>query len=140
MKSRVIPALFAVCVGSLGCGGQPQVPYSPLQKKTDLDPKKLYDAAEGTLLDRGFSIATRDESHFHLVTEPRTLLGSQISKGKYKYAFVVDTADGTLKIELKCQTESATSELQSCGAEAPEKLVTEQRQIADHAIAEAKSK
>jgi hypothetical protein len=137
MKTRLIGGIFALFMA--GCG-QPQTAYSPYEKKTAVDPKKLFDAAEGTLQDRGFSIATRDAGAFRLVTEPRTLLGSQISKGKYQYAFVVETAGGTLKIELKCQSKSATTDVGPCGDQAPEKLVNEQQQIAQHTLAEAQGK
>lgn len=121
------------------CTGPRLVAYTPLEKKTELEEKKLYDAAEGTLLDRGYLLETRDEKAFRLQTRPRTLLGSQISQSKYKYVWIVETAGGTLKIQLKCaEAGRGGAEVLDCGKETPEKIAREQLIIAEQAIQEAK--
>jgi hypothetical protein len=136
MRSLLFSVLFALALA--GCGGPRLVPYAPLEKKTGLDSKKLYDATEGTLLDRGYLIETRDETGFKLETKTRTLLGSDITQNKFKYAWSVETAGGTLKIALSCKEASGTGSVSDCGKDAPDKLVAEQRAIADQAIKEAK--
>jgi hypothetical protein len=118
----------------VGCTGPRLVVYTPLDEKTDIDSKKLYDAAEGVLQDQGFSIATRDEAAHRLKTEDRTMLGSQIANDKYKYAFVVETGDGKLHLQLSCRVAGSNED---CGKEVPEKMVKDQRRIADAILAEA---
>lgn len=121
----------------VGCTGPRLVAYAPLDEKTDLDSKKLYDAAEGVLQDQGFSIATRDEGAHRLKTEERTMLGSQIANDKYKYSFVVETGDGKLHMQLSCKVAGSNED---CGKEVPEKMVKDQRHIADAILAEAAGK
>ena len=135
MRPFLVPLGFALAVSA--CGGQRFAPYAPLEKQTGLDQKKLYDASEGTLLDRGYLIEIRDPAGFKLKTKPRTLLGSNISQDKYRYVWTVETAGGTLKIRLHCKEASGTGDVSDCGTDAPEKLVIEQRTIADQAIKEA---
>lgn len=131
--------LFAAAVLLLAaCSGARFVPYVPLEKKTDLDAKKLYDAAEGTLLDRGYLIDKRDEATLTLVTEPRTMLGSDISQNKFKYVWKVQTSGGTLRIELKCKEAGGLGDPVDCDKETPEKIVLEQDAIAEQAMREAK--
>jgi hypothetical protein len=120
------------------CGGPRLVHYERLEKQTDIDQKKLYDAAEGTLLDRGYLIEKRDEGAFTLVTKPRTVLGSEIGKSKFKYAFEVKTSDGKLRIELSCRQEGGLGDPGDCEKETPEKVVEEQNAIAEQAVREAK--
>jgi hypothetical protein len=110
------------------------VTYAPLQEKTDLDEKKLYDAADGVLQDQGFLIASRDESARRIQTEERTMLGSQIAKDKYKYSFVVEIGSGKLRLQLDCKLEGSNED---CGKEVPEKMVKDQRALADAILAEA---
>ncbi|MBI3205278.1 MAG: hypothetical protein HYZ29_27305 [Myxococcales bacterium] len=129
---------FCLALAATGCGGPRFVNYTPHQQKTGLDPKKLYDAAEGTLLDRGYLIAERDEAHFRLVTEPRTLLGSEIGKSKFRYAWTVESASGTLKITLACKEAGGLGDPADCNQQAPEKIVAEQDAIASQAVREAK--
>ena len=134
----VRPLLFVGLVTLGACGRQKLVPYTPLEEKTEIEEKKLYDAAEGSLLDRGYLFQKRDEAMFHMVTKPRTLTGSEISNTKFKYVWVVDTVGGTLKIQLKCQETSSVADPVDCGSETPEKIVKEQRAIADQALREAR--
>lgn len=130
--------LFCLALGAAGCGGPRFVNYTPHEQKTGLDAKKLYDAAEGTLLDRGYLIAERDEAHFRLVTEPRTLLGSEIGKSKFRYTWTVETGSGTLKIKLACREAGGLGDPAECNQQAPEKIVAEQGEIATRAVREAK--
>lgn len=136
MWRALLPLL--VVLGS--CGGPRLVPYTPLEKQTDLDGKKLYDAAEGTLLDRGYLIEQRNEAELTIVTEPRTLLGSDIGKNKFKYVFKVQTGGGKLRIGLVCQESGGLGDPADCSKETPEKIVQEQNTIAEQAIQEAKAK
>jgi len=136
MRRALLPVLLLIAA----CGGPRLVPYTPLEKKTDLDGKKLYEAAEGTLLDRGYLIEKRDEAGLTLVTEPRTILGSDIGQNKFKYAFTVKTVGGTLRIDLKCREAGGLGEPVDCDKETPEKVVQEQSAIAEQAINEAKGK
>lgn len=130
MKGFIIAGLLL----AVGCTGPRLVAYSPLDEKTDLDEKKLYDAAEGVLLDKGFLIQTRDEAGHRLETEPRTMLGSEIAKNKFKYVFIVQIGSGKLHIELKCKDAGSGED---CGKEVPEKMVKDQRMIADGILSEA---
>lgn len=122
---------------ALGCTGPRLVAYAPLDEKTKLDPKKLYDAAEGVLQDQGFLIATRDEAAQRIQTEDRTMLGSQIANDKYKYSFVVEIGDGKLHIQLHCKVAGSNED---CGKEVPEKMLKDQRHLADAILAEAGGK
>lgn len=122
---------------ALGCTGPRLVAYTPLDEKTDADSKKLYDAAEGVLQDKGFLIQTRDEADFRIQTEERTMLGSQIANDKYKYAFVVETGEGKLHMQLTCKMAGSNEQ---CGKEVPEKMLKDQRMIADAILAEASGK
>jgi hypothetical protein len=132
--SKITLALAAMVVA---CGGQPMAPYSPVEKNTDLSPRTLYAAAEGTLLDQGYLIARRDPERLRLETQKRTLLGSEIRKDKFEYVWIVETAGGTLRIRLECQrTSGAQSE--DCGDERPERLVKQQNQLVDLILAEAR--
>ncbi len=135
---------FAMILAALlvlgACTGPRLAPYSPIDQKTDVDSKKLYDAAEGMLLDSGFLIETRDEAGLKLTTQPRTMLGSAIANDKYKYVFVVETSGGKLSIQLKCKAASASGATEDCGEEVPEKLVKDQRKLADSILEEAKGK
>jgi hypothetical protein len=121
-----------------GCGRPKLVPYTPLEEKTDIEEKKLFDAVEGTMLDKGYLFQKRDEAAFHLLTKPRTLTGSEMTSTKYKYVWDVDTKGGTLKIQLKCQETTGEAEPVDCAAETPEKIVKEQQAIRDKALAEAR--
>ncbi|MFO0569943.1 MAG: hypothetical protein U0263_30130 [Polyangiaceae bacterium] len=125
-------------VGLAACGGPRIVVYTPLEKKTGLEQGKLYAAAEGTLLDRGYLLETRDEKSGRLETEPRTLLGSAIGRSKFRYSWKVSTADGTLRIELSCKEQGGLGDSGDCSKEAPEKLVGEQNQIAEQTLREAR--
>jgi hypothetical protein len=125
---------FALLFLAIGCTGPRLVAYTPLDEKTDVDSKKLYDAAEGVLQDKGFLIQTRDEADFRIQTEERTMLGSQIANDKYKYAFVVETGEGKLHMQLTCKMAGSNEE---CGKEVPEKMLKDQRMIADAILAEA---
>jgi hypothetical protein len=122
---------------AIGCTGPRLVSYAPLDEKTDLDAKKLYDAADGVLQDKGFLIQTRDEADFRIRTKERTMLGSQIANDKYKYAFVVETGEGKLHMQLTCKMAGSNEE---CGKEVPEKMLKDQRMIADAILAEASGK
>jgi hypothetical protein len=133
MNRLIVAVTFLIA----GCTGPRLVPYAPLDEKTDLDEKKLYEAAEGVLLDKGFLIETRDEAGHRLETEPRTMLGSQIAKDKFKYVFIVETGGGKLHIQLKCKDADSGED---CGKEVPEKMVKDQRSIADGILAEAGGK
>ncbi|MBK7586685.1 MAG: hypothetical protein IPI67_41675 [Myxococcales bacterium] len=126
-------------VAALGaCSGTRFVPYTPLEKKTDIEAKKLYDAAEGTLLDRGYLIEKRDPAGLTLVTEPRTLLGSEIGQNKFRYVWKVQTNGGTLSINLSCQEAGGLGDPSKCDKDAPEKIVQEQAGIAEQVLKEAK--
>ncbi len=138
MRVALFSAVFALCLAA--CGGPKLVPYTPLEEKTELDQKKLLDSTEGVLLDRGYLIDKKDEQALKLTTKVRTLLGSDIAKNKYQYVFEVETSGGTLKIHLKCQVACGSGELSDCGKEAPEKIVAEQKAIADQAKQEAAGK
>jgi hypothetical protein len=139
MFSAMRHLLVSVGLALAACVGPRFVGYSPLEQKTGLDAKKLYDAAEGTLLDRGYLIEKRDETGFELVTEPRTLLGSEIGKSKFRYVWTVKTADGTLRIKLACREAGGLGDPSECNEQAPEKIVSEQNAIAEQAVREAKS-
>lgn len=131
--------LFALALVTLAACGRPKfVPYTPLEEKTDIEQKKLFDAAEGALLDKGYLIQKKDEAGFELLTKPRTLTGSEMTDTKYKYVWQVDTSGGTLKIKLQCQETSKDNEPIDCGKEAPEKIVKEQQAIRDQALREAR--
>lgn len=127
---RAVALLFLL----IGCTGPRLVAYAPLDEKTEIDSKKLYDAAEGVLQDKGFLLATRDRAAHRLQTEERTMLGSQIANDKYKYAFVVETGGGKLHMQLSCKVAGSNED---CGKEVPEKMVKDQRHIADAILAEA---
>jgi hypothetical protein len=126
----VLAALLAAC------GGPPMAPYSPVQKETNVSPQKLYAAAEGALLDQGYLIAKRDPDGLRLETEKRALLGSEITKDKYEYVWIVETAGGTLKIRLECRLSSERAG-EECGDERPEKLVKQQQRLVDQILSEA---
>ncbi len=126
-------ALFAL----VDCARPVFVKYVPLEQKTELDEKKLYAATEGALLDRGYLFQTRDEATHHLVTRPRLLTGGE-GEAEFKYVWIADTAGGTLKLNLRCQKTGGPAEPVSCGEETPEKIMKEQRAIADQALKEAR--
>lgn len=130
-------ALALSAIALLDCDRPVYVRYAPLEQKTEIEEKKLYAAAEGALLDRGYLFQRRDAEKLHMVTKPRILTGSE-SEARFKYVWLVDTAGGVLKIELKCQETKPEAEPVSCGEETPEKIVKEQRAIADKALAEAR--
>jgi hypothetical protein len=121
-----------------GCTGPAMAPYSPAERRTELAPEKLYAAAEGALLDGGYLIKERDPAGHRLETEPRTLLGSEIDKDKYRYWWIVETGGGTLKLRLSCQHVEG-DETEDCGDERPEKLVREQDELLDAIVGEAGS-
>jgi hypothetical protein len=137
---RSFLALVGFTLALAACGGPRLSPYTPLEKKSELQPKVLYDAAEGVLLDRGYLIDKRDPAGFELRTQPRTLLGSQIAQNKYKYVWSVHTGGGSIRIELSCKEASGSGDASDCGAEVPAKLVAEQRAIYDQTVDEAKQK
>jgi len=125
LARRLGIGVLAVCAAALiDCERPVYVRYAPLEQKTEIEEKKLYAATEGALLDRGYLFQKRDEEKLHLVTKPRILTGSE-SEARFKYVWVVDTAGGTLKIELKCQETKPDAEPVSCGEETPEKIVKE---------------
>lgn len=136
MSSRVV--LLSTLLLLAACGRPKLVPYTPLEEKTEIEEKKLFDAAEGALLDKGYLIQKKDEAGFELLTKPRTLTGSEMTDTKYKYVWKVSTAGGTLKIALQCQETSKTSEPVDCGTETPEKIAKEQQAIRDQALSEAR--
>jgi hypothetical protein len=131
--SRALLALAAIVAA---CGGQPMAPYSPAEKRTELSAQKLYSAAEGALLDQGNSIAKADPQNFRLETKKRALLGSEISKHKYEYVWIVETAGGTIRIRLECRSGTASGG-EDCGDERPEKLVKQQARLLDQILTEA---
>jgi hypothetical protein len=135
----LVRLLIGLCVAvAVDCNPPKFLLYKPLELKTAIDEQKLYAATEGTLLDRGYLFQKRDEAAHHMLTQPRTLTGSQTTDTKFKYVWVVDTAGGALKIQLMCQETSATAEPVRCAPEVPEKIVQEQRAIADQALREAR--
>ncbi len=111
-------------------------PYTPLDQSTELDKGKLLEAAEGTLLDRGYLVADKDAAAGKIVTKERTMLGSQIAQEKFKYVWTVEVGGGHVKIQIGCKQAKA-EEISSCGDEVPEKLVKEQQEIADQIVREA---
>lgn len=133
----LLPLLCVSALTLVDCNRPVFVPYAPLEQKTELDEKKLYAATEGALLDRGYLFQKRDEVALRLVTKPRTITGAE-GDPRYKYVWIVDTAGGTLKLRLMCQESRPDAEPRSCGDETPEKILKEQRAIADQAIAEAR--
>jgi len=119
------------------CARPVYVPYTPLEQKTEFDQEKLYAAAEGALLEKGYLFQERDPDKHRLRTKPRMLTGGE-GEPRFKYVWLVDTGGGTLRIELRCQEGQPGAEPVSCGKETPEKIVKEQRAIADKALAEAR--
>lgn len=129
--------LVPLALSAADCAQAKFVPYEPLERATDLDEKKLYAATEGTLLDRGYLFQQKDEAGCHLVTQPRRLTGGE-GDVKYRYVWQVSCAGGTLKIRVECQEDLDGAKPVSCGKETPEKIVKEQKAIADQAVKEAR--
>lgn len=127
-------ALAALVLAS--CTGPAMAPYSPGERQTEIAPDELYRAAEGALLDAGYLIEIRDAAAHRLKTEPRTLLGSEIDKDKYRYAWVVETSGGKLRLWLHCEHVEG-DEHWDCGDERPAKLVREQDTLLDAIVKEA---
>jgi hypothetical protein len=127
-------ALLFSAVFAAACGGQPMVAYSPAEKSTELRPEKLYAAAEERCRS-GYLIAKRDPEGF--ASRPKSgRCSARRSKGQVRHVWIVETANGTLKLRLECQFESG-DEQESCGTERPEKLVKEQDKLVEQIVAEA---
>ncbi len=131
---KLLPILVALAVAA--CVTTRLSPYAPVEKKTDASPERLYEAAEGTLLDRGFLIAERKPEVGTLKTEQRTMLGEEVFRSEYRYAFSIDTRGGKLLVEMSCSRGDKSSP-EPCGAERPEKLVLEQARLVEAILAEA---
>lgn len=127
--------LLSFAVVAVACGGQSMTAYAPLERTTEVAPEKLLPAAEGTLLDRGYLIERKDQTEIQ--TKPRTLLGSEIAKDKYRYVWTVNASQGRLRIELDCKTGDEAAPTSCSDKEAPEKLVKEQQEIVEQILREA---
>ncbi len=131
---KLLPIIVALSV--VGCMTTRLSPYAPVEKKTDAPRERLYEAAEGTLLDRGFLIAERKPEVGTLKTEQRTMLGEEVFRSEYRYAFSIDTRGGKLRVEMSCSRGDKSS-TEPCGTERPEKLVIEQARLVEAILAEA---
>lgn len=133
------PRLFWTLMISLvlaGCMATRMSPYAPAEKTTDAAPERLYAAAEGVLLDRGFLIAERNPEAGTLKTEQRTLIGDEVFRSEFRYSISVETRGGKLKMVMSC-SRGDKSAPESCGDDRPEKLVLEQERLVEAILAEA---
>jgi hypothetical protein len=71
------------------------------------------------------------------VTQPRRLTGGE-GDARSRYVWLADCAGGTLKLRVECQRDAEGAKPVSCGKETPEKIVKEQKAIADQALKEAR--
>jgi uncharacterized lipoprotein len=133
-RRTFFPLLWALALAA--CMATRMSPYTPAEKATDAAPERLYAAAEGVLLDRGFLIAERNPEAGTLKTEQRTLVGDEVFRSEFRYAISVETRGGKLKVAMSC-SRGDKSAPESCGDDRPEKLVLEQERLVDAILAEA---
>lgn len=122
----------------IACSATRQSPYAPVERETDAPQSRLFEAAEGALLENGFLIDRRDPEAGTLQTQQRTLLGDEVFRTEFRYAFKVGTRDGKLTVEMSC-SQGDKSAPEPCGSERPEKLVKVQARLVEAILAEAES-
>jgi uncharacterized lipoprotein len=136
---HVLLLLGAVVLLLAGCDSAHMTAYTPVDQKTSLSAKVLYEAAVASLEDNGYNLEKQDPATFEITTVQRTHNVSELSHTKYHYVWNVSAADGRLGIKLTCEMNSGAhaTKFEPCGDKAPQHLVDEQQKLRDAILTQA---
>jgi hypothetical protein len=122
------------------CAGAEKEVYTPVQEKTKLEESTLLQASVRALEEMDYEIGLEDTDAYMVRSRMHEVSVSSIPKLSYRYYFTIKTAEGTLRISVSCEENSALDKkkFETCGDEAPSQIVEDQRQLHDKIIVIAK--